>query len=238
MRKLYVFICVLAVILQVSCGGGGSSPVAASITPTAAALSLGQSIQFSATLPGTAQDQMWSVNGMQGGNSSVGTVDATGNYVAPTNSPSIAVTVTATSGKSSTTAQVYVVAPGTVTPTANPQVAQYTITPPAGANVSIQFGPTTSYGLTTWTQPTPTGGGVVSILVAGMIANSAYHMQAVVQFGGGLNFSDTDHTFTTGTPALILPTVTATTTAGMTPQSGVELLDLGAQTGKVQHGGH
>ena len=234
MRKLYVFMCVLAVMLQVSCGGGGSSPVAASITPTAAALTLGQSIQFSATLPGTAQDQMWSVNGIQGGNSSVGTVDATGNYVAPTNPPSIAATVTATSGKSSATAQVYVVAPGTVTATANPQVAQYTITPPAGANVSIQFGLTTSYGLSTWTQPTPTGGGVVSILVAGMIANSAYHIQAVVQFGGGLNFSDTDHTFNTQSPSSsTLPTLTATTTPGMTPQSGVELLTLGAQAGKV-----
>ena len=74
------------------------------------------------------------------------------------------------------------VAPGTVAPTANPQVALYTITPPDDASVTIQFGQTTNYGLTTWTQPTPTGGGAVGTFVAGMLANTTYHMQATVKF--------------------------------------------------------
>ena len=87
---------------------------------------------------------------------------------------------------------------GTVTPTANPQVALYTITPPFAGNVTINFGPTTSYGKQTWTLPTPSGGGPVSIYVAGMLGNTAYHMQASVQLADGVTANDIDHTFTTG----------------------------------------
>jgi arylsulfate sulfotransferase len=230
-KNSWVYLCLLALILDVGCGSGSSqSVITTSISPSAAALSLGQSTQFQAVLPGSAQSYIWSVNGISGGNTMVGTVDGSGNYTAPTDTQSIAVTITATSGSvssSSVSAQVFVVAPGTVEPTQNPQVALYTITPPAAANVTIQFGLTSKYGLSTWTQGAPTSGGPVSILVAGMLANSAYHMQATLQFGGGVTFNDSDHIFTTGTlPATTLPSLTVTTTPGMTPQSGLELLDL------------
>jgi arylsulfate sulfotransferase len=67
----------------------------------------------------------------------------------------------------------------------------------------------------------------VSVFVAGMKGNTLYHMRGVVQFSDGSQFVDADQTFTTGAlPAAQLPAITATTTAGMTPQSGVELLDL------------
>jgi arylsulfate sulfotransferase len=122
---------------------------------------------------------------------------------------------------------VFVVAPGTVVPTNNPQVALYTITPPAAASVTVQFGPTTNYGLSTWTQQTPAGGGSVGTFVAGMLANSTYHMQATVKFSDGVTFADLDQIFTTqAQPATSLPTLAATTTAGQTPQSGVEVLEL------------
>jgi arylsulfate sulfotransferase len=230
---LWACLCFFAFVLQVGCGGTTSVPPAMpgapSISPSAAALSLGQSVQFLATFPGNTSSVTWSVNGVPGGNSMVGTIDASGNYTAPSNTQSVAVTITAASGgasPSSLSAQVYVVAPGSVEPTLNPQVAFYTITPPAAANVTIQFGPTTSYGRSTWTQGSPTGGGPVGTYVAGMLMNTAYHMQATVQFPGGVTYTDTDHTFTTGAPpATGLPTITATTTQGMTPQSGVELVD-------------
>ncbi len=64
---------------------------------------------------------------------------------------------------------------GTVTATNNPQVALYTITPPFAGNVTVNFGPTTSYGKQTWSVATPSGGGPVSIEVAGMLASTAYH---------------------------------------------------------------
>ncbi len=231
MKHSWAYFCLVVVILQIGCSGSGSSnnnPVVPIVSPSAIALSLGQSTQFQATLPGGSQGVTWSVNDTTGGNAMVGMVDSTGKYTAPTNSQSIAVTVTATSASgSSASAQAYVVAPGAVEPTLNPQVALYTITPPAAANVTIQFGPTTTYGKSTWTQGSPSAGGPVSTFVAGMLANSAYHMQATVTFPGGVTYTDMDHTFTTGTLATGLsPTLTATTTAGMTPQSGVELLDL------------
>ena len=237
-RKLWMCTCVCLLVLLGGCAAGHSSN-SASISPSAAALAPGQSAQFQATLPGNPKSIVWSVNGVAGGNGTVGTIDASGNYTAPTDTQSIAVTIAAASGSgssSSASAQAYVVAPGVVEPTQNPQVALYTITPPAAANVTIQFGPTTSYGRSTWAQGSPSSGGPVNIFVAGMLANSTYHMQATLQFGPGVSYTDADHVFATGTfPAAQLPSITATTTAGMTPQSGVELLDfLGVPaTGKV-----
>ena len=114
-----------------------------------------------------------------------------------------------------------------VSATQNPQVAAYSVNVPAGGTVSIQFGPDTNYGLNTWSQPAPSGGGVVTILVAGMRAFTTYHMRAVVQSSGGTQSYDSDHVFTTGgLPVAQTPSLTATTTPGMTPNGGIELLDL------------
>lgn len=117
-------------------------------------------------------------------------------------------------------------AAGTVTPTANPQVALYTITPPFAGNVTISFGTTAQYGLQTWSWPTPNGGGPVSIYVAGMLANTAYHLRASVAFSNGLSATDVDHTFTTGAlPPNIQSKITATTSTGQVPQAGIEILN-------------
>ena len=115
---------------------------------------------------------------------------------------------------------------GSVANTINPQVAQYTIAPPFDANVTVEFGLTPSYGLTTSARPAPAGGGPVTTLVAGMLANSTYHMRAQIQFANGMTYTDADHTFTTGAvPPGITPALTASTTPGLTPQPGIELLD-------------
>ena len=117
-------------------------------------------------------------------------------------------------------------APGTVTNTINPQVALYTIAPPSAANVTVEFGPTTSYGFSTSAKPTPANGGSVGVLVAGMIQNTLYHMRATVAFANGQTFVDSDHTFTTGpVPAGIVPPGSVSTTNGLTPQPGIELID-------------
>jgi arylsulfate sulfotransferase len=115
---------------------------------------------------------------------------------------------------------------GSVASTANPQVAIYTVTPQQPGDVTIQFGPTTSYGFKTFTKQTQPAGTPVSIYVAGMKANTLYHMQAVVQYGDGTTVKDIDRTFQTGSyPANVLPSVTATTSPGATPQPGVEILN-------------
>ena len=61
-----------------------------------------------------------------------------------------------------------------------------------------------------------------------MKQSTVYHMRGVVQFADGTQFTDTDQTFTTGAvpPTVLPPNLTVTTTPGMTPQSGVELLDM------------
>ena len=218
------FVAIFVVTLLSGCS---SSNKPMTISPSAVAIAPSGTVQFQ--LSENRKNVVWSAGGVAGGNSTVGTIDANGNYTAPSANTSTSVMITATSGmQSATPAQVIVVAPGTIAPTANPQVALYTIMPPADASVTIQFGQTTNYGLTTWAQSTPTGGGPVAMFVAGMLANTPYHIQATVKFTGGLTFTDIDHTFTTGTPAPanLLAKLTTTTTPGMTPQSGVELLDI------------
>ena len=120
----------------------------------------------------------------------------------------------------------YAIPVGQVTPTNNPQVALYTLTLPFPGSASVNFGTDTKYGLDTWTQASGAAGGPISLFVAGMRASTTYHMQAAITFANGITVTDTDHTFTTGAvPANMALNATTVTAAGMTPQSGVELLN-------------
>lgn len=218
------------IIFATGCGSStpASAPISVTINPLMAALGTSQTIQLTAAVSdGSAVT--WSA--------SAGTIDNTGNYMAPSGAQSVTVTVTATSVKDhhkSASATLNVVAPGQVAATANAQVASYTISPAAAGNVSVQFGTDTNYGLTTWAQPVPNGGGAVTLFIAGMKGNTQYHMRSVVQFSDGTQYMDTDQTFTTGAyPTADTPVFTVATKAGTTPQSGVELLDLVAAGGTV-----
>jgi arylsulfate sulfotransferase len=197
-------------------------PVSVAVSPQSTAIATGQTTRFTAAVTNDTTGVIWSAT--------AGTIDADGNYAAPSGTQSMTATVTARSKKDPTksaSATIHVTAPGQVSATGNAQVALYSISPGAPGNVSVQFGLDTNYGLTTWTQPAPQGDGPVILFVAGMKANSSYHLRGVVQFSDGTQFLDADQTFTTGSlSSAQMPTITATTTAGMTPQSGVELLDL------------
>ena len=148
----------------------------------------------------------------------------------------LTVSTPAPGGGTTSPASFTVLSVGQVSGTNNPQVAQYSIAPPRAANVTIQFGPDTSYGLQTWSQPTPTGGGEVAILVAGMKAFTTYHMQAIVNFPDGTQYLDNDQTFTTGgLPPERVPQLTVTEpTPGLSPNPGVELLDLSTTSNQVE----
>jgi len=193
------------------------------------ALGPAQKQQFQATASGNITLQ-WSVNGVIGGNATSGTIDANGNYTVPANvSPGSSVTITVADASAPTTnnatAVATLIAPGVVTPTTNPQVANYTIYLAAPGQVSIEFGPDTGYGLTTWTQTTPSPtGGQVSIYVAGMKATSTYHMRAQVTMNDGATFNDIDHSFNSGQPPSTAP-VTVSSQNGQTPQPGIEMFD-------------
>jgi len=201
--------------------GCSQAPVTVFVSPQAIAIDTGGTVQFT-PIATNGSGVTWSA--------SAGTISADGVYTAPSGSQSMTVTVTAKSVVDHTksgTAIVHVVAPGQVAATTNPQVASYTIAPAGSGNVLVQFGTSTNYGLTTWAQPIPQTGGPVGFFVAGMRGNTLYHLQGVVQFADGTQVNDVDHTFTTGSyPSANLPSLTTSTTAGMTPQSGVEVLDL------------
>ncbi len=202
---------------------------AITIQPQYAATGPGKALQFSPSVQNGAAVN-WLVNGVQGGNATVGTIDTNGNYSAPVVLPqSINVTVTAALAASPATdfatAIVSLIHPGAVTATTNPQVATYSIYLPAPGQVHIEFGPTASYGLPTWEQPTPSpNGGQVGIYVAGMRAQLLYHMRALVTLADGATYTDTDQIFTTGA-APVTAAVTASAQNNQTPQPGIELFD-------------
>jgi hypothetical protein len=101
----------LLLMILVEAGCAGTSPqknpppapppsqVAISIAPTSANIRAGASQAFTTHLTGaTNQNVAWSVNGIAGGNSSVGTISNTGAYVAPVTLPNPnTVTVSVTS---------------------------------------------------------------------------------------------------------------------------------------------
>jgi uncharacterized protein (DUF1800 family) len=107
-----VLILSFAIALWSGCGGGmkvgGSSSTSTShgmsIAPSSPTLRGGDTVQFSATVTGnTNQAVGWTVNGVQGGNPTVGTIDVNGLYKAPVSAPTPnSVTVGAVSAADST----------------------------------------------------------------------------------------------------------------------------------------
>jgi arylsulfate sulfotransferase len=217
----------------INVSGTANPPIALTLTPPVSAIGVSQTIPFVAA--GDPAGVTWSVAGAPflGSPSAItspGTIDSSGNYTGPGGVTGLYVTVTAiskTDPTKSASATVNVVAPGAFTATNNVQVAQYAVTPPSPASVSVQFGLDTTYGLNTWTQPNSTLGTPVSLYVAGMKQSTPYHMRGLIAFADGSSITDADFTFTTGAlTAGTIPSITATTTVGMTPQPGVEVVDL------------
>src|SRR5262245_60811344 len=98
----------------ISCGGGGgggnlntpsnptsgnTQPIAITVSPTAATLAPGTTHQFTANVTGTTDTAVtWSAGGIQGGNSTVGTINSVGLYTAPGTLPNpIGIKIVATS---------------------------------------------------------------------------------------------------------------------------------------------
>jgi arylsulfate sulfotransferase len=195
------------------------------ISPQYAAIRAGQDTKFAAqsSVGGSLQ---WMVNNIPGGNSSVGLIDADGNYTAPLNVSGTNVIVSAVLASSATnnfaTAVVALIPPGQLTRTPNPQVVAYSLYLPAPGSVSVQFG---TQNLMTSQQTTPSpNGGMVHVYVAGMLSHTSNHMHALVTLNNGASFADTDHIFNTGNAPATSPVQISTPSNG-TPQPGVELFD-------------
>ena len=101
-----VFIVAVLAVGVPGCGGGGSSTtttppqtVTVAVTSSGSSVLLGNMQQFTAKVTGTSSTAVsWSVNGISGGNSMLGTISNTGLYTAPQDLPNPAtVTIQATS---------------------------------------------------------------------------------------------------------------------------------------------
>jgi hypothetical protein len=81
-----------------------SQSVSVSVSPTTASIRAASSLTFSATVSNTSNTAVsWSVNSTPGGSSTLGTIDASGNYTAPVALPSPnAISITATSAADTT----------------------------------------------------------------------------------------------------------------------------------------
>jgi arylsulfate sulfotransferase len=233
MKNLNVFaaaVLVLVGMLSACSNGNGVTPETATVTPGTADLFSGQTQQFTTNISNKPSDITWAVNSMAGGSLASGTIDASGLYTAPATQPTASVIVSATKASDSkitASASVNVVLSGSVAATANTQVAAYTIAPPVVAGVTVQFGTDPTYGLSTSQQQSAGAGAPLTVLVAGMKASTAYHLRASIQMPDGTTITDSDKTFTTGTlPKASLPVVSISTPNGLTPQPGVQMLDL------------
>ncbi|HEX8713257.1 MAG TPA: hypothetical protein VF730_15355, partial [Terracidiphilus sp.] len=209
------------------------------ITPQYVALAQSQKFQFAATASGPVE---WLVNGVRGGNSTLGTIDASGNYTAPAfivNSENIVITaaLAASPTQNYATSVVSVLLPGTLTcpdKTGNPQVAEYSVYLPAPGKVFVDFGTSTDYGRSTWAMPTPSpNGGQVQLDVAGMLGHTLYHMRPEIVLDDGATLTESDQTCLTGTPPATAP-IQISTTNGATPQSGIELWNTVLPSSDVQ----
>jgi hypothetical protein len=83
----------LAFVLPVA---SAAAPV--TVSPSKTSVRAGATKQFTAKLQGVSGDVAWTVNGVAGGNATVGTISATGLYTAPLVNPATPLTVRATAG--------------------------------------------------------------------------------------------------------------------------------------------
>lgn len=97
----------LTALVLGACGGGGggsssssgttSTDIVVSVSPRRAALTVSQMQQFSATLTNTTTTSVtWSVDGVSGGNATVGTISGSGLYTPPSAAGTHAITATST----------------------------------------------------------------------------------------------------------------------------------------------
>ncbi len=209
--------------VSVTVGSGGG--VTVSVSPSTATVQTGATRQFSATVTGSSATPVWSVNGVTGGNSTVGTVSTSGLYTAPAAVPSGAVTVRATDPGSGAfgTAAVTVSAPTPVTVDVTPATASVQ----TGATQQFTAAVTGSSATPVWSVNGVTGGnGTV-----GTISTSGLYTAPGTVPSGAVTVRATD----TASGASDTAAVTVTTPGPPSPRdpNGLPLVDAftGADTG-------
>jgi hypothetical protein len=126
----HLCLCLLLLTSTANAGKNGNHYgriVSVVLSPSTATVQTSQSVQFSASISGTSNTAVdWLVNGIAGGNPTVGTITASGVYTAPASVPSSAINVTAQSQaqlSASSSAVVTVVAPAPISVAISPTSA-------------------------------------------------------------------------------------------------------------------
>src|ERR1700676_5427674 len=89
-RLLFSFFPLAFIATCISCGSyvSGSQPVTVTVMPGSAQPFAGSNVQFTAMVQNSATSAVnWQVNKVTGGNLTVGMIDSTGLYAAPTSVP-------------------------------------------------------------------------------------------------------------------------------------------------------
>jgi hypothetical protein len=235
-------------LVLTSCGGGGSSTAGSNnnpppsgssasvtVTPSSATITAGGTQQFTATINGTADKSVtWDVDGVKGGNATLGTVAGTGLYTAPSTPGTHKVGVTSQADATkSASAQVTVVA-APVSVSISPTSASvteggtrlFTAQVSGSSNTAMTWsvdgavggsaaaGTVTTGGL--YTAPNATGNHTVT---ATSVADSTKKASATVTVTAptpvAVSISPSGATLTTGGTQQFSATVTGTTTTGV-----------------------
>ena len=184
------------------------TPVAITVSPTSATLSAGQTQTLSANVSGTSNSAVtWLVNGVTGGNSTMGTISTTGLFAAPATVPASPASITAVSSadpSKSASATITFAAPAiavTVSPSSvtlgSGQAQAFSANVSGTTNSGVTWlvngvpggnatlGTITSSGL--YTAPTTVPGSTVSVSAVSTVDTSKSGT-AAISFGPGTNY--------------------------------------------------
>lgn len=179
LRRDLALMCLFVLLLLLAgCGSsnnnGSSSTtppaVTVSVSPATASVVTGTTQQFTATVANATNTAVtWQVNGVAGGNATVGTISSGGLYTAPASVPSPAtVTVTAVSQADSSktaTASVTVTTPPAITVTVSPSTASVVVG--AAQQFTATVANTTNTVVTWWVNGVQGGNSTVGTITAG-----------------------------------------------------------------------
>jgi hypothetical protein len=232
------------VVFLVGCGGGSSTTtpiVYVTLSPLSANVALGTTQQFIETTSGsTNTDVAWQVNGITGGNSTYGTISATGLYTPPATVPNPA-TVTVTVVSQANTADIANasvtvisgVSVGVSPATANLQLSgtqQFTATVTGNSNTGVTWqaggvqGGNSTYGTITadglYTAPSSGGTpfGVSITAISKVDATKSGTANVTVHGGISISLAPNPASVTTFGSQQFTATVSGTSTTGVTWQ--------------------
>ena len=205
--------------------------VAVSISPTSASITANTTKQFSATVTGTTNTGVqWSVDGVTGGNSTVGTISTGGLYTAPATAGTHTVTITSNADFSKTASASVTVTTVTVSISltsasiSTGSTKQFAATVTGTTNIGVQWsvdgiaggnstvGTISTGGL--YTAPSTAGTHTVTITSNADLTKTANATVTVT--GVTIAISPTSVSITTGSTKQFTSTVTGSTNIGVT----------------------